>query len=156
MLFLDNDAIAALIDPARVVAAQDDAYRAFAAGVGVCPPRIDVQSAEGDGARFRQVLVEYNRAPAVTRDRMYLETMQTVFTNASKVMVDTRTNNSLLYLPLDKLIQSTAPGAAPTGVPAPAASASQPTDVPAPLASGNATQDPRSRDGGRSRDRDGR
>ena len=55
MLFLDNDAIAALIDPARFVAAQDDAYRAFATGVGVCPPRIDVQSAEGEAGRHFQL-----------------------------------------------------------------------------------------------------
>jgi membrane protease subunit HflK len=110
-----------------------------------------VQSAEGDGARFRQVLVEYNRAPAVTRDRMYLETMQTVFTNASKVMVDTRTNNSLLYLPLDKLMQQTiaevnaAAPRAPGVTPSP-----EVTTTPAP-----ATTD-RSRDGARSRDREPR
>jgi modulator of FtsH protease HflK len=64
-----------------------------------------VETASGDASRFRQILVEYNRAPAVTRDRMYLETMQQVFTNASKVMIDTRSNNNLLYLPLDKLMQ---------------------------------------------------
>jgi len=110
-----------------------------------------VQSAEGDAARFRQVLVEYNRAPAVTRDRMYLETMQTVFTNASKVMVDTRTNNSLLYLPLDKLMQqtiaevNTAAPRAPGVTPSP-----EVTTTPAP-----ATTD-RSRDGARSRDREPR
>ena len=115
-----------------------------------------VAQAEGDAQRFKAVLTEYQKAPAVTRDRLYIDTMQQVYSNVTKVMVDSRQGSNLLYLPLDKLIQSTAPGAAPTGVPAPAASASQPTDVPAPLASGNATQDPRSRDGGRSRDRDGR
>jgi membrane protease subunit HflK len=82
--------------------------------------------------------------------------MQQVYSNVTKVMVDSRQGSNLLYLPLDKLIQSTTPGAAPIGSAAPAAAASQPTDVPAPLASGNASPDPRSRDGGRSRDRDGR
>lgn len=64
-----------------------------------------VANAEGNAARFKQVLVEYQKAPAVTRDRIYLETMQQIFSNTSKVMIDTKSNNSLLYLPLDKLIQ---------------------------------------------------
>ena len=54
------------------------------------------------------MLVEYQKAPAVTRDRMYLETMQQVFSSASKVMVDAKTGSNLLYLPLDKLIAQTA------------------------------------------------
>jgi membrane protease subunit HflK len=64
-------------------------------------------TAQGDASRFKQVLVEYQKAPAVTRDRMYLETMQQIFANTSKVMVDSR-NNSLIYLPLDKLIAQSA------------------------------------------------
>jgi membrane protease subunit HflK len=64
-----------------------------------------VANAEGNAARFKQVLVEYQKAPAVTRDRIYLETMQQIFSSTSKVMIDTKSNNSLLYLPLDKLIQ---------------------------------------------------
>ncbi|WP_286746352.1 FtsH protease activity modulator HflK [Aquabacterium sp. UBA2148] len=115
-----------------------------------------VAQAEGDAQRFKAVLTEYQKAPAVTRDRLYIDTMQQVYSNVTKVMVDSRQGSNLLYLPLDKLIQSTAPGAAPVGSLAPAGAASQPADVPAPLASGNATPDPRSRDGGRSRDRDGR
>ncbi|WP_058086263.1 FtsH protease activity modulator HflK [Aquabacterium parvum] len=115
-----------------------------------------VAQAEGDAQRFKAVLAEYQKAPAVTRDRLYIDTMQQVYSNVTKVMVDSRQGSNLLYLPLDKLIQSTAPGAAPVGSLAPAGAASQPTDAPAPLASGNATPDPRSRDGGRSRDRDGR
>ena len=55
MLFLGNDAIAPLIDAAGFIAAQDDAYRAFAAGHGICPPRIDVQSAEGEAGRHFQL-----------------------------------------------------------------------------------------------------
>jgi modulator of FtsH protease HflK len=71
-------------------------------------------TAQGDAERFRLILAEYNKAPAVTRERMYLETMQNVFSNVSKVMVDSRSNNNLLYLPLDKLIQqSGSPATAP-------------------------------------------
>jgi membrane protease subunit HflK len=69
-----------------------------------------VANAEGDASRFRQVLVEYQKAPAVTRDRMYLDTMQQIFANTTKVMVDARTGNNLLYLPLDKLIAQSAAG----------------------------------------------
>jgi membrane protease subunit HflK len=66
------------------------------------------ENSEGNASRFKQVLVEYQKAPAVTRDRMYLETMQQVFSSASKVMVDAKTGSNLLYLPLDKLIAQTA------------------------------------------------
>lgn len=66
------------------------------------------QAALGDAARFNQVLNEYQKAPAVTRDRMYLETMQQIFSSSSKVLVDAKSGSNLLYLPLDKLIsQST-------------------------------------------------
>jgi membrane protease subunit HflK len=68
-------------------------------------------TAEGDASRFKQVLVEYQKAPAVTRDRMYLETMQQIFANTTKVMVDAKGNNNLLYLPLDKLIAQSAAAA---------------------------------------------
>ena len=63
-----------------------------------------VANAEGNASRFKQVLVEYQKAPAVTRDRMYLETMQQIFSNTSKLMMDTKVGNSMIYLPLDKLI----------------------------------------------------
>lgn len=115
-----------------------------------------VAQAEGDAQRFKAVLAEYQKAPAVTRDRLYIDTMQQVYSNVTKVMVDSRQGSNLLYLPLDKLLQSTAQGVAPSGATAPAGSASQPAEVPAPLASGNATLDSRSRDGSRSRDRDAR
>ena len=64
-----------------------------------------IATAEGDASRFRQVLVEYQKAPAVTRDRMYLDTMQQIFGNVTKVLVDQKGGNNLLMLPLDKLIQ---------------------------------------------------
>ena len=66
-----------------------------------------IASAEGDASRFKQILVEYEKAPAVTRERMYIDMMQQILTSTSKVMVDQKSGTSLLYLPLDKLIQST-------------------------------------------------
>jgi membrane protease subunit HflK len=60
--------------------------------------------AQGETARFDQVLEQYDRAPAVTRERMYLDTMGNVYKNSRKVIVDTKNGNSMMYLPLDKLI----------------------------------------------------
>ena len=104
-----------------------------------------IAQAEGDAQRFSSVFEEYRKAPAVTRDRMYIDTMQHVYSNVTKVFVDTRNNSNLLYLPLDKLLQQ--------------AGASVPTAPPAPAAEGTttpATVDVRSRDNQRSRERDGR
>jgi len=78
-----------------------------------------IANAEGDASRFKQILTEYEKAPAVTRDRMYLDMMQQVMGNVSKVLVDQKNGNSLLYLPLDKLMESTrAGGAAVSALPA--------------------------------------
>ena len=74
-----------------------------------------IAMAEGDASRFRQVNAEYSKAPEVTRNRMYLETMQQVYSNTSKVMVDAKGQGNLLYLPLDKLMQA-AGSVAPQGV----------------------------------------
>jgi membrane protease subunit HflK len=63
-----------------------------------------VATAEGDAARFKQILTEYSRAPQVTRDRMYIDTMREIYNNVTKVLVDTNKSNSLLYLPLDKIV----------------------------------------------------
>jgi len=82
-----------------------------------------VERAEGDAARFRQIVGEYNRAPQVTRDRLYIEAIEQVLTNTTKVLVDQKGSNNLLYLPLDKIMQmpgSTAPEAAPKPESAPA------------------------------------
>ena len=65
-----------------------------------------IATAEGDASRFRQINNEYAKAPEVTRSRMYLETMQQVYTSTSKVMVDAKGQGNLLYLPLDKLMQA--------------------------------------------------
>ncbi|HEY3532196.1 MAG TPA: FtsH protease activity modulator HflK, partial [Casimicrobiaceae bacterium] len=66
-----------------------------------------VQRAQGDAERFNKILVEYQKAPGVTRERLYLDMMQSVLGNSSKVLVDQK-SASLLYLPLDKLIQQSA------------------------------------------------
>lgn len=113
-----------------------------------------VANAEGDAARFKQVLEEYQKAPAVTRDRMYLETMQQIFSNTTKVMVDAKSGNNLLYLPLDKLIQqSDSAAAAPKPATAPAATT--PT-LPGtdPVYSTDVQRDSRNRDARDSRDRE--
>ncbi len=108
-----------------------------------------VAQAEGDAQRFKSVLAEYQKAPAVTRDRLYIDTMQQVYSNVSKVMVDSRNGSNLLYLPLDKLIQQTSSGTVTASPPVPATSV--PESGPA-----SGVTDVRSRDGSRSRDRDGR
>jgi membrane protease subunit HflK len=68
-----------------------------------------IASAEGDASRFKQVLTEYAKAPAVTRERIYIDTMQQIYTSTSKVMLDYKGGGNLLYLPLDKLMQQVAP-----------------------------------------------
>ncbi|MEY4729334.1 MAG: hypothetical protein RL020_492 [Pseudomonadota bacterium] len=71
-----------------------------------------VANAEGEASRFSQVLTEYEKAPAVTRERIYLDSMQQMLANTSKVMIDQKSGgNNLLYLPLDKLMQASAPSA---------------------------------------------
>ncbi|MFC5462005.1 FtsH protease activity modulator HflK [Massilia niabensis] len=74
-----------------------------------------VENATGNSARFSQVVTEYAKAPGVTRDRMYLDTMQEIFTTTSKVMVDAKSGSNLLYLPLDKLIAQVAANDAAVG-----------------------------------------
>ncbi|PKM21758.1 MAG: FtsH protease activity modulator HflK, partial [Gammaproteobacteria bacterium HGW-Gammaproteobacteria-14] len=64
-----------------------------------------VARAEGDAQRFEALLAEYRRAPAVTRERLYLETMEQVLSGASKVLIDTKQGNNMLYLPLDQMIK---------------------------------------------------
>ena len=103
-----------------------------------------IANAEGDASRFRQILVEYEKAPAVTRERMFLDMQQQVLSNVSKVLVDQKNGNSLLYLPLDKLVESTRA--------APAAETAAATPSPSPAESAA----PRPRDSGLTRDREAR
>ncbi|WP_431263091.1 FtsH protease activity modulator HflK [Roseateles chitinivorans] len=109
-----------------------------------------VSFADGDAQRFKSVLAEYQKAPAVTRDRLYIDTMQQVYSRVTKVMVDAKSGSNLLYLPLDKLMQQTS-GTVTTTTPTPVL----PTET-TPTGPSSLSTDPRSRDAMRSRDRDGR
>lgn len=78
-----------------------------------------VLKAQGEVARFEQLLPQYLAAPKVTRDRMYLETMEYVYGNTSKILVDVKNSNNLMYLPLDQLMKqgAAAPAATPNSAP---------------------------------------
>ncbi|MFC5479433.1 FtsH protease activity modulator HflK [Massilia suwonensis] len=118
-----------------------------------------VENATGNAARFNQVVTEYAKAPGVTRDRMYIDTMQSIFSSTSKVMVDAKSGSNLLYLPLDKLIAQVAANDAATG-----AARSGPVQAPQEQQSATPTQevmqtieqvrqrDSRSRDSSRDRE----
>jgi modulator of FtsH protease HflK len=67
---------------------------------------VTVARAEGDAHRFSQVAAEYVKAPKVTRERLYIDTMQEVLANTTKVLTDQKAGNNLIYLPLDKLLSS--------------------------------------------------
>ena len=132
-----NDVVPRAVGSASRLKEEADAYKA----------RI-VAQAQGDAQRFKSVLAEYQKAPQVTRDRMYLDAMQQVYSNATKVLIDSRQGSNLLYLPLDKIVQM-------TGQAADAAALSAPSGLPttAPIVP---TPDSRTRDAARSRDRDTR
>jgi membrane protease subunit HflK len=107
-----------------------------------------IANAEGEASRFSQIFAEYQKAPQVTRQRLYLDTMQTVMNNTSKILVDQKGGNSLLYLPLDKLQQivSQPYSGAPEVL----------SQAQAPAAPSTAPMDVRTRDALRSRDREDR
>ncbi len=114
-----------------------------------------VHAAEGDADRFKAIYAEYQKAPAVTRDRMYIDAMQDVYSNVTKVMVDTHGGANLIQVPLDKLTQAAAANAATAPGPADASAGSTGTVTVTPVDPSSAN-DPRARDNSRSRDRDGR
>ena len=68
-----------------------------------------IASAEGEADRFLQILLEYRKEPGVTRERLYLETLEEILANSTKILVDTEGGNNLLYLPLDQLSQRRTP-----------------------------------------------
>jgi len=107
-----------------------------------------VAQAEGDASRFKQVYAEYSKAPEVTRSRMYLDVMQQIYSNTSKVLIDTKGNGNMLYLPLDKLMQ--AAGATPDASAQIAPKSNAPTqDAPASSdANDSRSRDTRGRDRG--------
>lgn len=135
-----NDVVPRAVGAASRLKQEADGYKA----------RI-VAQAEGDAQRFKSLVGEYQKAPQVMRDRLYIDAMQQIYSNTTKVLVDTKQGSNLLYLPLDKIIQqsSQANGAAPAAPADAAHNTANTTTNPAPAA------DARARDG-RSRDRDGR
>ena len=135
-----NDVIPRAVGSAARLKEEADAYKA----------RV-VAQAQGDAQRFRSVFNEYQKAPQVTRDRMYLDAMQQIYTNVTKVLVDSRQGATLLNLPLEKILQLNAAGE-PLPMPAAAANAVTPPPNP-PLPATNAA-DPRSREAARTRERD--
>ena len=137
-----NDVIPRAVGSASRLKEESEAYKA----------RIVAQAA-GDGQRFRSVLAEYQKAPQVTRDRMYLEAMQQIYGNVTKVLVDSRQGSNLLYLPLDKIMQMTSQGGAAASPDAMAVPGAVAPAAPTPPA---AAADARARDGSRTRDRDSR
>lgn len=114
-----------------------------------------IAQAQGDAERFKAIHAEYQKAPQVTRDRMYLDTMNQIYGNVTKIMVDAKSGNNLLYLPLDKIIQQAGAGTADTpatGAGSAGSSAAQgAATTPTPAAT-----DARSRDAARTRERDAR
>jgi len=100
-----------------------------------------IATSEGDASRFRQVLTEYAKAPAVTRERIYIETLQQVLQSSNKIIMDYRGSGNLLYLPLDKLMQQAGPAEAAPAAPRPVPE-QMPSEAPA-----------RSRESLRNRDR---
>ncbi len=137
-----NDVIPRAVGSAARLKEEAEAYKA----------RI-VAQAQGDAQRFRSVLVEYQKAPQVTRDRLYLEAMQQIYGNVTKVLVDSRQGSNLLYLPLDKIMQQSGAPSATTDALASGAPPVTPTPatVPPPLST-----DARTRDAARSRERETR
>jgi membrane protease subunit HflK len=121
-----NDVVPRARGAASRLAAEAEGYRARIVG-----------QADGDAQRFRAVLAEYQKAPQVTRDRMYLDAMSDIYSNVTKVMVDSKAGSNLLYLPLDKLMQQVAQTPAnPSAATPPVSSA--PTQAPATTNSSNA------------------
>ncbi len=98
-----------------------------------------VSQAEGDSSRFAQVYAQYEKAPKVTRDRMYVDAMQQIYNNTSKVMVDSKSSGNLLYLPLDQLMKRSESSTRPSADTAAADTAAQ-AAAPAKSAEGQ-TQD---------------
>jgi len=105
------------------------------------------QRSEGDAARFRSIVTEYNKAPGVTRDRLYLDMMQSVLASSNKVIIDQKAGGNLLYLPLDKLMQQAAAVPANDAPQVPRSSQPPAPDPTPPV------EAPRTRDGLRSRER---
>ena len=138
-----NDVIPRAVGSASRLKEESEAYKA----------RI-VAQAQGDAQRFSAVLTEYQKAPQVTRDRMYTDAMQQVYTNVTKVLVDSRQGSNLLYLPLEKIMHMT--GSAGSDTPTSLGSAPASSGATPSLPTNSLPLDARSRDAARSRDRETR
>ena len=103
-----------------------------------------IEQSEGDAARFRQILAEYRQAPEVTRKRLYIEAMQQIMNNTTKVLIDQKSGSNLIYLPLDKIMELSRSGAPDTASKAPERSTAPESSTA------------RSREAFRSRDREAR
>lgn len=112
-----------------------------------------IAQAKGDTDRFAAILPEYQRAPQVVRDRMYTDAMQQVYSNVSKVVIESKSGGNLLYLPLDKLMAATSGGSVGDQNNAPPAAVSTTPAAP-PLASVAPPLDQRARGNERSRERE--
>jgi membrane protease subunit HflK len=110
-----------------------------------------ISTAQGDAARFRQILAEYEKAPQVTRERMYIDAMQQVLSSTSKVVVDQKGGQNLLYLPLDKIMQLSAQSSSSSSTSTVEASRLQAPDAASPSGSDSLSA---RRDALRSRDRE--
>ncbi len=108
-----------------------------------------IAAAEGEASRFDQILTEYKKAPRVTRDRLYIDAMQEVLSNATKVVIDQKDNSNLLFLPLDKLMQSAAAGVETSPV-------MDGSDSRASTAPSTTSESRRTREAFRTRNREGR
>jgi membrane protease subunit HflK len=111
-----------------------------------------VAQAQGDAQRFASVLTEYQKAPQVTKDRMYIDAMQQIYSNVTKVVVESRQGSNLLYLPLDKIMQSAANAPGPVSLDVGSGSLSTATSQPS--SSNVVPLDARGRDAARSRERE--
>ena len=107
-----------------------------------------VANSEGEASRFKQVLVAYNKAPQVTRQRMYIDTVQQMLSSSSKILLDAKSGGNLLYLPLDKIMQMSAGALPEAATPSSKQTLIDPTPNPDPAA--------RSRDALRGRERESR
>ncbi|MBB3256484.1 membrane protease subunit HflK [Paraburkholderia bannensis] len=101
-----------------------------------------VEQAQGDAQRFNSVYEQYAKAPAVIRERMYLDTMQHIYSNTTKVFVDSKSGNNVIYLPLDKIVDATRQRAAAAVAASSAATAGAPAANGASDANGNAASAP--------------
>jgi modulator of FtsH protease HflK len=137
-----NDVIPRAVGSASRLKEESQAYKA----------RI-VAQAQGDAQRFSSVLTEYQKAPQVTRDRMYTDAMQQVYSSVTKVLVESRQGSNLLYLPLDKIMQMSGQGGADT--PLLPGTGAAPSVLPSAPAS-TLPLDARARDSSRTRERETR